>query len=123
MKLYRILVLHGGFKSSHTATETFLVAENDEQVANWIQAEKCHGLWLDDEEGEEPNVRYADDLEKEISFRDWVMLNHGDLDDDEGWEDAHYGVTKWGWEEVAGATQQDIERFIELGIAIPASQD
>ena len=32
MKLYRIKVLHGGPKSSHTATETFLVAPDDETV-------------------------------------------------------------------------------------------
>ena len=119
MKLYRIIVLHGAPKDSHTATETYLAAENEDQVANWIQAEKCYGHWLDDEDGDEPRTRNADDdYEKEISFREWVMLKCGDLEDEEGWEDAYYGVTKWGWSEVADATQQDIDRLVTLGIAV-----
>ena len=45
------------------------------------------------------------------------MLKRGDLGDDEGWENAHYGVTKWGWEPIeAGA--DDIEVLLRLGIAV-----
>lgn len=121
MKLYRIIVLHGAPKDSHTATETYLVAKDEEKVARWIQAKKCHGYWLDPEEGEEPSMRcHPDDWQKEITFREYVMLKRGDLEDDEGWEDAYYGVTKWGWEEIESATDKDISRLVELGIAIKA---
>ena len=119
--LYRIIVLHGAPKDSHTSTETYLVAENEAAVADWIQREKCYGLWLDDEEGEEPRTCYADEnCEKEITFREWVMQNRGDLKDEEGWEDAYYGVTKWGWEPVV-ATPDEIAVLLKLGIAITAN--
>ena len=122
MKLYRIIVLHAGPKSSHEATETYLVADDDLQVANWIDEEKRHGLWLDDGDEEDGLItRYADDkYENEIPFSAWVMLKKGDLEDiyDVSREDAYYGVTFWGWEEVDGATHQDIERLLALGIAV-----
>ena len=114
--LYRIIVLHGGPKSSHTSTETYLVAPDEDAVFSWIDDMK-YGLWSDDDE-DEPNVRYADDdYEKEIPFRDWVMLNRGDLKDEEGWGDAYYGVTKWGWEPIE-ATQEEIQVLLKLGIAV-----
>lgn len=114
MKLYRIIVLHGGPKDSHTSTETYLVAKNDEEVFNYIDTKKNYNFWTESE-----SKRYADDNDEEtVTFREWVMLNHGDLEDEEGWEDAYYGVTKWGWEEVSGATESDIKCLLELGIAV-----
>ena len=123
--LYRIKVLHGGPKSSHTATETFLVAESDEQVANWIEKEKQHGHWwtpyspVDPEE--EPETRYDSDADQDIPFYDYILKNRGDLEDEEGWSDAYYGVTKWGWEEVETASAADVETLTRLGIALLAN--
>ena len=116
MKLYRIIVLHGAPKDTHIATETYLIAEDDTQVAEWINKEKQYGGWFDNEdlgyylpgEGGE---------EKEVSLREWVMANKGDLEDEAGWEDAYYGVTKYGWEEIEGAGTHDMDRLVELGIA------
>lgn len=115
MNLYRIIVLHGAPKDSHISTETYLVAENEQEVFNWLNG-KNYGAWTEEAgEGEEPNVRYADD-ETEIPFREWVMLKRGDLEDEEGWEDAYYGVTKWGWKPIT-ATEDEIAVLIRLGIA------
>lgn len=117
MNLYRIIVLHGAPKDSHTSTETYLVAENEQEVFDWLNG-KNYGAWTEEvEEGEEPNMRYADDNETEIPFREWVMLKRGDLEDEEGWEDAYYGVTKWGWEPIA-ATPDEIAILVRLGIAV-----
>lgn len=52
-----------------------------------------------------------------IIFMDWVLENKGDLGDDTGWEDAYYGVTKWGWERVEGASEDDMDVLEHLGIA------
>ena len=132
MNLYRIIVLHGAPKDSHTSTETYLVAENEQEVFAWLNGKnygawteevawlngKNYGAWTEEvEEGEEPNMRYADDNETEIPFREWVMLKRGDLEDEEGWEDAYYGVTKWGWEPIA-ATPDEIATLVRLGIAV-----
>jgi hypothetical protein len=122
--LFRIVVLHGAPKDSHKSTETYLVAENEQAVFDWIDKEKNYGAWTEkDEDAEEPNVRYADDdYEKEIPFREWVMLKRGDLDDEEGWENAYYGVTKWGWEPIE-ASPEDIAVLLRLGIANTANTE
>lgn len=118
LMLFQILVLHGGPKDRHTATETYLVAESEQEVFNWIDKEKNYNSWT--EETDEPRMRFADDsYEKEIPFAEWVMLKRGDLEDDEGWEDAYYGVTKWGWKQIP-ASEEDIGRLLSLGIAISA---
>lgn len=114
--LFRIIVLHAAPKDSHTSTETYLVAPSEKAVFLWIDREKNFGAWTDIDQG----ARFADDnYDKEIPFADWVMLKRGDLADEEGWEDAYYGVTKWGWELVA-ATPEDIAVLLRLGIAISA---
>ncbi len=123
MNLYRILVRHGGPKASHTAVETYLVAENEEQVVAWITRERQSGQWLEDEEGQEPQTRMTDGPPfDEISFRDYVMAHRGDIDDDEGWDDAYYGVTKWGWEEVPALEEAFINQAIAAGIAVRHDQ-
>lgn len=116
--LFRIIVLHGAPKDSHTSTETYLVAEDEAAVFDWINKEKNYGDWAAKDEGdEEPNIRYlGDDYENGVTFREWVMFNRGDLEDEEGWEYAYYGVTKWGWEPVE-ASPEDIATLLRLGIA------
>jgi len=119
MNLYRIIVLHGAPKDSHTSTETYLVTPDEETVAEWINQHKCYGHWFPGPDEEEENTRCDDGPEyKEIPFREWVMKHKGDLDDEEGWADAYYGVTKWGWEKIDGATPEDLETLIDLGIAV-----
>lgn len=119
-KLYRIKVLHGAPKDSHTSTETYLVALSEGDVASWIEDGKKYGNWFTPYDGEEEEMRYDEETESEVTFKQWVLKNRGDLEDDEGWEDAYYGVTKWGWEPVEGATAQDMARLVELGIAFIA---
>lgn len=113
MKLYKIIVLHGAPKDSHTSTETYLVKDNEQEVFDWIDSNQ-YGAWSDDD-GEDPKTRYTDDG-KEIPFKDWLMANKGDLTDEEGWEDAYYGVTKYGWKEIV-ATPDEIAVLVKLGIA------
>lgn len=120
MKLYRIIVLHAGPKSSRRATETYLAAMNPIDVAEWIEREKNDGHWYTPEEdGEESITRNVFENGEciDIPFHDYILRNSGDLEDEEGWGDAYYGVTKWGWELVESATAADIERLIFLKIA------
>lgn len=113
MPLFRILVLHASPKDTHKATETYLSAADDEEVAQWINKTKKYDSWFDTD-----RTVYHED--QDIPFREYVMLNKGDLEDDYGYEDAYYGVTKWGWEPVPAATDEDIRRIIEIGIAVSA---
>ena len=43
-----------------------------------------------------------------------LMENRGDLESEEGWEDAYYGITKKGWELVGEATDEQIKVLVEL---------
>lgn len=115
-KLFRILVLAAGPKNSHTSTETFLVANSEQDVFDWVAKNKAPWAWSEaPEEGQRPNMRCTDDG-KDIPFREWVMLKRGDLEDDEGWDEAYYGVTKWGWQPIE-SSPEDIAVLVRLGIA------
>lgn len=115
--LYRIIVLHGGPKDSHTSTETYLIADNEEAVFAWID-KKNFKVWSG---RDEDDLRTDEDTDTEVPFKDWVMKKRGDLDDEEGWEDAYYGITKWGWEPVE-ASPEDIQTVLKLGIAVSAEK-
>lgn len=112
--LYKIKILHGAPKDSHESIETYLVAEDDKSVAKWIDREKNFGYWK--ECTQDGVTRYDEDSDKEISLWDYVLKNRGDLQDEEGWEDSYYGVTKWGWEPIE-ATKEQIKVLLELRIA------
>jgi hypothetical protein len=119
MNLYRIKVLHGAPKDSHTSIETYLAAKSEEDVANWIEAAKCYGSWFTPSKFSDPEdvrICWSKKREEEISFKEYILENRGDLEDEEGWEDAYYGITKWGWEPME-ATEEDIKRLVELEIA------
>jgi hypothetical protein len=118
-QLFRIIVLHGAPKDSHTSTETYLVAKDETEVFEWIDKQKNYSKWTNDDEGGSA-VREDEDTGEEVPFRDWVMKNKGDLEDQDGWEDSYYGVTKFGWEPVE-ATTEDIAVLIRLGIAVEAN--
>ncbi len=99
MNLYRILQLHGAPKSSATLIKTYILAKDDEEVFKWIQKNSFH--WDNDD--------YDRKDEWEEMERD-ILNKKGDLEDDEGWEDAYYGVTKFGWEIVSeGISDNDVE--------------
>lgn len=112
MNLYKIIVLHGGPKDRHTSTEEYVIADNDRQVMEYIDINHNYEGWRDSDrmiEVEEGT---------EITMVDWVLQNKGDLDDEEGWEDAYYGITLWGWDEIATMLPpSDIEVLERLGVA------
>lgn len=118
-QLFRIIVLHGAPKGGHASTETYFVAESEVEVFEWIDRVKNYGAWTENHD-DGPQTRWYDDTGEDIPFRDWIMARRGDLKDDEGWEDAYYGVTKWGWEPI-DASPDDIAVLIRLGIAIEST--
>lgn len=112
MNLYKIIVLHGGPKSRHTSIEGYLIADNDRQVMEYIDTNhRCEG-WKNSDR------MFEIEDGAEIAMTEWVFRNKGDLDDEEGWEDAYYGVTKWGWDEIAATlSPSDIEVLERLCVA------
>ena len=105
-KLYKIKVLHGAPKDSHESIECYLVAKDDLKVAKWIDKNKCHGCWSETEETDWFIEGGSDDG---VTLWEYIMANNGDLEDENGWEDAYYGVTKWGWEDLGEITKEEIK--------------
>lgn len=93
MRLYKVRVLHGAPKDHHTATEEYFTAKTEEDAYEYV--DKNHARWSyyyeDDEHGE---------WESKEQMNQELIENKGDLESEFGWEDAYYGITKWGWEEV-----------------------
>jgi hypothetical protein len=102
MKLYRIKTLHAAPKDIHHSIMGYVVAENDKQVMEYIDQEYTNGCWSDRIKDGQTVTEYNDedpDISSELSYEEWILKHKGDLDDEE-WDDAYYGITKFGWEEV-----------------------
>lgn len=125
IKLYKIKVLHSAPKDSHTSIETYLAAYSDQQVAEWINKNYQHNYWFGyDDEKRQKREYYSNKLEKDITFYEYVIENKGDLEDESGYEDAYYGVTKYGWEEIIiPESTFYIPKLIEFGIAQCVKED
>ena len=131
-KLYKIIVLHGAPKDTHTSIEGYVIAKDEEQVYDYIN-KLNYGYWenvnktsLEDlglDEEERSTCYYLnDDYNNQISFKEWLMAHKGDLDDEAGWEDAYYGVTKYGWEEMEVIHQEDLEVLVDLKVAVDITE-
>lgn len=102
--LYRIIVGHFAPKDSLHATWAFLIAENEDQVYDWIAnepmiyEEPTCSMWKDNEETFEV---YDDDYNVigSETFREKIIRLKGEInDDDYDFSDSYYGITLYGWE-------------------------
>lgn len=119
-QLFRIKVLHAAPKDVHESIEGYVVAETEQQVFEYVDKVHCFGSWSESEETRtvcktKPD---GDEYEVEVPFAEWVMAERGDLEDESGFEDAYYGVTKHGWGPVGEVTEADVEVLVRLGIAV-----
>lgn len=108
-KIYKIIVLHGAPKDSHTSIEEYIIAETDEEVFNYITNKYKNYDWEEEPFENEEFETYAK-MKKDI------LINKGDLEHESGWEDAYYGVTKYGWEEIGKITDKEINTLKKLKI-------
>ena len=121
-KLYEIQVQHCAPKDSHTSTQAYLIANNDEEVYEWIKSDPMPAMctsWEDREEEDGPYDIYNDDYEVigTETFKEKMLRIKGDLyDEDQDWSDAYYGLTFYGWREVGPITPEQIQTMNQLGI-------
>ena len=116
MKLYEILRLEGGPKSSWTGIEELAIAKDDDVIAKYLdnKYDLFTAYTYDEETGEE-----SDEPEFSEETYNEVMANFGNLESEDGWEDAYYGVTKVGWRELSCTIDPiEIETLKELGIKL-----
>ena len=114
-KLFKIKIFHAAQKDSHTSIETYLIADNEEKVFKWIDKKLNYGNWENAKEEEEKE--YDEETDDYIPFKDYVMKHKGELDI-EDYSDAYYGITRYGWEEIAEISDVEIDILLKLKIAI-----
>ena len=104
-----------------------LLANNDEQVYNWIASEPTikestlYTSWKDREEEEEMVEIYDEDynLIGTETFKEKYIRIKGELNDEDFQnEDAYYGNTIYGWELLKENPTTNFSELIELGIVV-----
>jgi len=121
MNLYKILFSHTAPKDTMLGIETYLLAESEEKVYDYIDKKYNYNHWRDENEDEdtEPFALYDDDYNVigTETFREKIMRIHGEIwDEDYDYADAYYGITLYGWELVKEDITDDLTIFIDLGI-------
>ena len=140
MNLYRILFSHYAPRGGDTGMKALLLAENDEQVYEWIASEpflkgsKLTNSWKDNEEyswdekegtfvdkdGDVVSGWYDEDGKPEL-FKTRMLRMKGQInDEDVDFSDAYYGIKLLGWDLLKEDITTDYSELIELGIAFKA---
>lgn len=129
MKLYEIMIEHFARKGSEKGIYTYLVAESNEDVYEWLKLEKelkdGRQLFLpySIEENESEDFIIYDDKYNELGvekYKERIIRLQGDLNDEElDLDDLDYGRTVAGWKEVkSNITLEEISLLENLGISI-----
>lgn len=107
MNLYVLKFRHYSSKDSMEGILTYLVAESNEQIYEWLKAEPevdndyIFNSYKYKEEDEEIFDIYDDDYNviSTETFKERMIRLHGEMyDEDADVSDAYYGVTHYGWE-------------------------
>lgn len=125
MNLYRILFTHTAPKDTKLGIETYLLAENEDDVYHHIDEEYKWGGWSDSESDGKTFDVYDEDWNQigTETFREKIMRIKGDMnDEDYDFSDAYYGITLYGWELVATNVREMWDGLIELGIFSNAAE-
>lgn len=97
MNLYAIKFTHYSQKDNETGIVTYAIAENDEQVYEWIKSEPrdehwmIFNSWWDNEDDE---IEYDGE-----SFKDYIIQVSGEMNSEyASYDDLYYGKTYYGWD-------------------------
>lgn len=119
MNLYRIVFSHTAPKDTKEGILTYLLAENEEEVYNYIDKEYNCGCWKDQEDENEILDIFNDsfDIIGTETFREKIIRLNGEMnDEDYDYSDAYYGITLYGWKLIKEDTNEDFTELIELEI-------
>lgn len=130
MNLYKIMFDHYSQKDSERGIITYLVAESDESVYEWLKSEPRIGengtrIFTSYKYSEKDGETFAiyDDAYDVIgaeTFKDRMIRLHGDMfDEDADLSDLYYGKTLYGWKMVKEDAKPDVLQTIkDYGVAI-----
>ena len=119
MNLYEIRFRHYAPKDSKEGILTYLLAESDKKVYEWIRSEpklkngkSIYVGWM-----YKDNPDDEDEFEK--GFKERLIECSGDMYDDESEVyDLYYGATQYGWKEVnSDITHKEFTELKRLGVS------
>lgn len=117
MNLYKIIFSHYSPKDSEIGIKTYLLANNEDDVYNYIDKEYNYGCWKDQEEEKYEVFNDDYDIIGTETFREKIIRIKGDMnDEDYDYSDAFYGITLYGWKLIKENVDFDLSNVIELGI-------
>lgn len=141
MNLYKVTFSHHGPKDSEQGIKALILAENDEQVYNWIASEpntnegSMFNSWKDreeyswneekdtfvDKDGDEVEEGWWDEDGTPENFKERMLRLKGEIEDDSvDFSDSYYGITLLAWELIKENTLIDYSELIELGVVFSA---
>lgn len=117
MNLYKILFSHTAPKDTEIGIKCLLLAENDEQVYEYIRSEpklSDHDWLFNGWEEKESNYG--------VEFKNKIISIKGEMFDDEyDYSDAFYGIKLFGWELLKENITADYSELIDLGVVKKAT--
>ena len=125
MNIYKIEFLHAAPKDTERGLKCLLLAENEEQVYEWIKSEpkiderSLYNGWANSEEENEEFEVYNDnyDVIGKENFKQKMISLKGQMNDDD--YDYSY-ITLFGWSLLKENVNTDYSELIELGIVFRA---
>ncbi|KAF6620659.1 hypothetical protein HFE03_07980 [Paenibacillus sp. EKM102P] len=129
MNLYKIMFEHFSQKDSQNGILTYLAANSDSEVYEWLKSEPYSESWGNifnnynyKEKDNEVFDIYDNDFSiiDQESFRDRMIRLHGDMYDEEvELSDLYYGATLYGWNLVReNISFNDIKIMRDLGVNV-----
>lgn len=120
MNLYRIFFIHHAPKDAKEGIETYLLAQNDVEIYNYIETKYNYGCWSDIEYENNTYEIYDehDNVVGTETLKEKILRLKGDANDvDHDFSDAYYGITFYGWELIGeNVIMEDFEEVVALGI-------
>lgn len=143
MNLYKVIFTHYSTKSRASGIKALLLAENEEQVFDWIASEpkldeydhifnswKVKSTYLYNQEtdmffnednNEESGYEWYDEEGKPENFKNRMLRLRGEIEDESvDFSDSYYGITLYGWETVKENVHSDYSELIESGVCFVA---
>lgn len=141
MNLYKVTFSHHAPKDSEHGIKALILAENDEQVYNWIASEpkinegSMFNSWKDreeyswdkeketfvDKDGDEVDEGWCNEEGEPENFKERMLRLNGEIEDDSvDFSDSYYGITLLGWELLKENVTTDYSELIELGVVFVA---
>ena len=121
MNLYKIIFSHSAPKDTKIGTQVYLLANNEDEIYDYIDKNFNYYCWKDKEEENEEYYIYDKNynLIGTETFHEKIIRLKGEInDEDYDFSDAYYGITLYGWELIKENIKENMTDFINLGIVV-----